>query len=168
MSTEPERRGLLGWVVRGLSLAIAAVYAVPALRYVAGRRPAAVEDLRVDLGPLDAIPEGKPVRVPVPSRRMDAWSEARGAQASVFLIRRGTQVAALDSTCPHTGCAVDWDAAAARFRCPCHRSAFAPDGTRLDGPAPRGLDPEEITVEAGRLLLRYRRHRPGRPDRVPS
>ncbi|MFH1060872.1 MAG: Rieske 2Fe-2S domain-containing protein, partial [Pseudomonadota bacterium] len=42
--------------------------------------------------------------------------------------------------CPHLGCRPAWEPNQARFLCPCHGSAFAADGQRLFGPAPRGLN----------------------------
>ena len=163
---EPGRRRALVWVVRGLSAALTALYAIPAVRYLAGR-PAPPAPT-VDLGPLSALPEGVPQRVVLPSTQPDAWRAGAAARQAIFLVRNGQAVRALDTTCPHTGCAVEWDAAQTRFRCPCHRSAFGPDGARLAGPAPRDLDPQEVTVEAGRVRVRYRRYRAGRPDRVPT
>ena len=49
-----------------------------------------------------------------------------------------------------------------RFGCPCHDSAFAEDGERIGGPAPRGMDPLETRVDG-----RFRRgalHPLSRPD----
>jgi Rieske Fe-S protein len=77
------------------------------------------------------------------------------------LVRDGERVRALSTVCPHAGCSVDWDEARARFACPCHDSAFALDGATVAGPAPRGLDALDCTVEAGRVRVVYRRFRPG-------
>jgi Rieske Fe-S protein len=151
--------------VRGLSGALAALYAIPALRYLAGRR-AEPADAPLDVAALDGLPEGVPQRFPLHGRAADAWSTDGGARAAIFLVRRGDEVRAFDSTCPHTGCAVGWDAEHGRFRCPCHKSEFALDGARVSGPAPRDLDGEEVEVRGGRVCVRYRRYRPGRPDRV--
>lgn len=46
---------------------------------------------------------------------------------------------ACDAVCPHQGCTVDFVSARDGFSCPCHGSHFAADGSRLSGPAPRGL-----------------------------
>lgn len=46
------------------------------------------------------------------------------------------------ATCPHLGCVVHWNAAECSWDCPCHGSRFDPrDGSRLNGPADRGLNP---------------------------
>ena len=56
---------------------------------------------------------------------------------------------ALYHKCTHLGCAVPWDHAAGAFICPCHASAFEPDGAVVNPPAPRPLDRFLITLEAG-------------------
>ena len=164
----PPRRSALTWFVRIASAGLALVYLVPAALYLRGRATKRPDDDYVDLGPLAALLDGKPTRVTVPSRGVDAWSESGGAGGSVFLLRRGEKIVALDTTCPHTGCSVSLDEAGAGFRCPCHQSAFAVDGTRLRGPAPRGLDAQDVRVVNGRIQLRYQRYRPGSAERVPA
>jgi cytochrome b6-f complex iron-sulfur subunit len=55
--------------------------------------------------------------------------------------------------CTHLGCAVPYDAAAGRFVCPCHGSAFELDGAVVNPPAPRPLDLFTIRVENGSVLV---------------
>ncbi len=162
------RRSALTWLVRAASTGLALVYIVPAALYLRGRAAKRAGDDYADLGPLAALLDGKPTRVTVPSRGVDAWSESGAGGGTVFLLRRGDKLLALDSTCPHTGCSVSVDEGGAGFRCPCHQSAFAIDGTRLRGPAPRGLDAQDVRVVNGRIQLRYQRYRPGSADRVPA
>lgn len=172
MSAETAaRRSVVGWFVRAAATGLALLYAVPAIWYLRGRGkrvgPDDLEDA-IDLGPLDAFVDGRPVRVAVPNRGTDAWSEGVGTSGSVFVLRRGAEVSALDSVCPHTGCSVSVDDQSGGFRCPCHQSAFAADGSWLRGPAPRGLDAQAVRVVDGRVKLRYVRYRAGRSDRVPG
>ena len=47
----------------------------------------------------------------------------------------------LPRRCPHLGCALRWNRTERTWDCPCHGSRFAKDGTLLDGPANRPLDP---------------------------
>jgi cytochrome b6-f complex iron-sulfur subunit len=56
---------------------------------------------------------------------------------------------ALHRECTHLGCTVPWDAARARFACPCHASAFDITGQVLSAPAPRPLDYHPVRVENG-------------------
>jgi cytochrome b6-f complex iron-sulfur subunit len=47
---------------------------------------------------------------------------------------------AIYKVCTHLGCLYNWDDQEVRFKCPCHGSQFQPDGTYIQGPAPRSLD----------------------------
>ena len=48
------------------------------------------------------------------------------------------------AVCPHLGCVVHWNEVECSWDCPCHGSRFDPrDGSRLNGPADRGLTPVE-------------------------
>ncbi|GAB4438119.1 MAG: hypothetical protein Kow00120_05610 [Anaerolineae bacterium] len=59
---------------------------------------------------------------------------------------------ALYRRCPHLGCAVPWEPAAGRFVCPCHASAFEPDGEVVNPPAPRPLDRFPVAVDAEGMI----------------
>lgn len=54
------------------------------------------------------------------------------------------QLHAVSAVCTHLGCLVEWDGVQGNWGCPCHASRFAPDGTVLEGPATRPLDPVEL------------------------
>jgi len=84
-----------------------------------------------ELGAFSAIPDGV----------TSAWAviDSRGISRSVFIVRRGSSLTALDSTCTHAGCVV---ALASRdeMRCGCHGAVFdAVSGVSLGGPG--GLAP---------------------------
>lgn len=51
----------------------------------------------------------------------------------------GEWIGVLDRVCPHAGCIVEYQEASRSFVCPCHKSAFALDGSVTRGPADRGL-----------------------------
>jgi cytochrome b6-f complex iron-sulfur subunit len=75
----------------------------------------------------------------------------------VIIIRDPEQpssLIALDSRCPHRGCAVEWQSAEGQFLCPCHQSAFTPDGSVTSGPATTALDPLEVTIEGEQVLVK--------------
>jgi cytochrome b6-f complex iron-sulfur subunit len=61
---------------------------------------------------------------------------------------------ALDSRCPHRGCAVEWQATDTQFLCPCHQSIFEPDGNVVSGPATSGLEPLEARIEGDQVLVK--------------
>lgn len=58
-----------------------------------------------------------------------------------------TNTIAVDPTCPHQGCKVDWQSTNQQFLCPCHQSAFARDGKRLAGPATQPLKTYGVKIE---------------------
>ena len=130
----------------------------------------------VDLGPVDAFPEGKFVvatflsdpRLGEVSRRA-AYVRNNGPLANLpsFTI--------MSSRCTHVGCPtqpngplfMDQRSFArtgagevglvptqpAGFGCPCHGSQFDTEGNRTAGPAPRPLDRYQFSIRNGRLLL---------------
>ncbi|MBP8972261.1 MAG: Rieske (2Fe-2S) protein [Anaerolineae bacterium] len=75
-------------------------------------------------------------------------------QARLFLLRfEDGGFLALHSKCPHLACVVSWDAARARFSCPCHGSEFERNGAVINPPAPRPLDRFPVLIEGDRLKV---------------
>lgn len=58
-------------------------------------------------------------------------------------------VAAVYQKCVHLGCKVPWCATSQWFECPCHGSQYNRVGERKGGPAPRGLDRFDVSVDGG-------------------
>jgi Rieske Fe-S protein len=172
MSDVDGRRRLLGWIAAGLGAGLASAVAAPIALFVGGqaRRAGelAADEEAVDAGAIGALPDGKPVRVTLRARRRrDAFALRENVVlGAAWLVRRGGAVAAFSTVCPHAGCAVEAEEGGA-FSCPCHKSRFGPDGARLDGPAPRGLDPLPVAVVDGRVRVTPRRFRQGTKAREP-
>ena len=55
----------------------------------------------------------------------------------VCVVREGSKVAAISTTCTHLGCIVG--VSDTGFACPCHGSRFDQDGNVTGGPAPKAL-----------------------------
>lgn len=67
-------------------------------------------------------------------------------EEKIFVFRdREKGFAAASAVCTHLGCTVAHFQSDNRFHCPCHGSVFAPDGSVLHGPAPKGLQWFEVT-----------------------
>ena len=62
---------------------------------------------------------------------------------------------AVNPTCTHEGCTVDWAADQTEFVCPCHDAKFGPNGELVEGPAkePLGTYPTEIQGDEVRVKL---------------
>jgi cytochrome b6-f complex iron-sulfur subunit len=61
---------------------------------------------------------------------------------------------AVNSTCTHKGCAVDWNSASKEFACPCHGSKFKPDGSVANGPADKPLAKFTVKTEGDSVLVK--------------
>lgn len=167
------RRAVLKWLSGAIACGLGVAIGVPAAIYATfptRRRTVSGGDEPVDVGAADRVKAEAPVRVPViAARRRDAWSAFSDvALGAAWLVREGGRVRAFSAVCPHAGCAVDWEAEAGRFACPCHASAFGRDGAKLSGPSPRGLDELDCEVRDGRVRVRWGRFRTGVPGKEPA
>jgi Rieske Fe-S protein len=173
---DPGRRRFLKIATCAIGGGIGAVVAVPAVRYLldpVGKKIVTTGGEPIDVASLDELGEvgSVPKRFRVVARSIrDAWSTIEDVPlGAAWLSRTGPkQVLALSSICPHLGCAVGFDGN--DFKCPCHDSAFAPDGARKSGPAERGLDPLPVSPIGpdGRIRLTWIQYRQGGKDRTPT
>ncbi len=163
-----SRRTQLKLGAGALGCGLAAIPVVPALGYLVhplGRERAA--------GAFLAVGERKqfsatPVRVDLHADRVDAWSRERDVKlGSCWVLEHEGKLQAFSTACPHLGCAVDYDPGEAKFKCPCHRSAFALGGAVEAGPSPRPLDTLEIEEKDGLVSIRFERFRQGVPGKEP-
>ncbi len=60
---------------------------------------------------------------------------------------------ALYQRCPHLGCRVPFCSSSDRFECPCHGSIYNMIGEYVAGPAPRGMDRFEISIEEDHVMV---------------
>jgi Rieske Fe-S protein len=130
----------------------------------------------VRICPLDALPaDGMPREFAVVADMSDAWTHAAAQRiGAVFLARSSknpNEVTAFTATCPHLGCAVEFDPAKKEYECPCHKSGFAIDGKKLFGPSRRGLDPLPVKLadKSGtkEILVEFERFKGGVATREP-
>ncbi|MCT7992296.1 ubiquinol-cytochrome c reductase iron-sulfur subunit [Laspinema olomoucense] len=60
---------------------------------------------------------------------------------------------AVNPTCTHNRCLVDWNAAERKYICPCHGAEYSPDGTVIKGPAQENLPPYLVKIEGVQVLV---------------
>lgn len=148
-----ERRGFLTGAIMGMMGAIGAALGVPALGYlfVPGRQQKPGNWIETtDIGKLMV---NQPEQVVFQRVRRDGWKTVT-EKAVAWLVRTGDQqVVAFSPICTHLGCAVSWKSEDKTFACPCHTSAFSPEGKVLTGPAPRALDRYAVRVDNGKVLI---------------
>ena len=107
----------------------------------------------LDLGSINEISGDSPVARKVTAEQVAGWAKSREEHLVYVLPHHNHQI--LSAICPHEGCEVSWRSDERLFACPCHESNFTAEGTRLNGPSPRGLDPLPSRVENGRLQVQY-------------
>ncbi len=149
----PSRRAffrIVGWTSRA---AVALLLGVPSIGYL-------LDPLRrrgdpggwTAVGPIDAIPGGKPTFFRVTRTRRDGYLETRERRA-VWIVREAESLRAYSASCTHLGCQVAWNGSTDRFECPCHGGRFSRTGEVLDGPPPRPLVRFQTRVRDGVLEL---------------
>ena len=75
-------------------------------------------------------------------------------EQQVYIVRMPEGFYAVSAVCTHLGCVTQWKSEAEMIACPCHGSKFKPDGTKIEGPAPRPLPHFAISLTAdGELLV---------------
>lgn len=64
-----------------------------------------------------------------------------------------TNIIAVNPTCTHKGCMVAWQSTSKQFACPCHGSAFGPDGRVLTGPAREPLKTYPAKIQGNSIVI---------------
>ena len=102
--------------------------------------------------PLDDLSDNEPTPVTIRVTREDGYTQVVDRQV-VFLVRNGSSVTALSSTCTHLGCRVSWNADDQVLKCPCHGGVFDRTGAVKAGPPPAPLARLETRVDGDQVLV---------------
>lgn len=84
-------------------------------------------------------------------------SDQKAVAGPLMVVRNPEQpeaLVAVNPTCTHKGCLVEWQADQKVFFCPCHDSKFATDGKVLQGPATEPLKTYEAKLEGDSVLVK--------------
>lgn len=147
-----SRRGLLEGALGILAVAGAAAVAVPAGRFLVGNSLEPAKMQWVELGAVESFPPDQVTRVNFTTNTKDAWrTVSRRGTIYVYSDDGGATFVALNGTCTHLGCIVQWRPDQEKFTCPCHAAAFARNGDVLSGPPPKPLHVLAVKIENGRL-----------------
>ncbi len=75
-------------------------------------------------------------------------------ESKVMVVKDSSgKLMAVNPTCTHQGCTVDWEQDSSTFVCPCHNAKYAIDGKVLATPAPEPLSTYEVKEENGKVLV---------------
>jgi menaquinol-cytochrome c reductase iron-sulfur subunit len=101
---------------------------------------------------------GPPKFFQVVTGRRDAWTQFPANAIGAVFLRRVSEgeVIAFNASCPHLGCAVEFQGKRDAFYCPCHDSEFAKDGAvKGKSPSLRGLDTLRVEIREGAEVWVY-------------
>jgi cytochrome b6-f complex iron-sulfur subunit len=145
-----DRRSFLqwvgaGWVASSLPVALAAL--------AANRSDACATDTslladRADFQAIGTVAEFD---------QSGSLFKKRSPVGPLLVIRNPANAKALlavNPTCTHKGCQVDWKANAGVFECPCHHAKFAPGGQVVQGPAKKPLASYAVKLQGDTVLVK--------------
>jgi len=151
--TNKSRRSFLQLLPLAVVAGVFASIGGAAFRFLRPRL-AAPNDQWLDVASVSELTGPQPIAKRVLAEQVSGWVITDEEHNVFVLPAKNNQV--LSPICPHEGCEVSWDQARNQFACPCHRSFFAADGSRISGPTPRGLDALPTRVQDGKLQVQYR------------
>ncbi len=178
-SAPPPDPGRRQFILKTCTVAVGGLSVLPPL--AAGvavaldplRRVTAGDAAFVRVTNLEALPaDGVPRKFTVLADRVDAWNKYPRSPVGAIYLRRpsDTVVSALQASCPHAGCLVDYVTSANHYFCPCHNSSFAVDGT-IDNPASPAARPmDSLAVEIRgdqEVWVKFRNFRAGTSEKIP-
>lgn len=95
---------------------------------------------QLKVGPVADFDAGKVARVEFNGR-------------SIYILREQGQIQALDATCTHFSCNVNWNEAQGCFICPCHGGRFDRGGRPIRKPPVRPLRRQGFQIADGKIVL---------------
>ena len=101
---------------------------------------------------LAGLEEGTPKPVAIRIARADGATEVIDRRV-VYLVRTGSDVRALDSTCTHLGCRTRFNADSKRIECPCHGGMYDATGKVIGGPPPSPLQTLPTRVDNDHVFV---------------
>jgi menaquinol-cytochrome c reductase iron-sulfur subunit len=170
------RRDFFGLATVALGGLLTLIMAVPGVAYLLSPlRRKHQERAFHTLTRLNELEVGIPRSFAIIEERQDAWVRyPREPIGSVWLIRqpKGSKepVIALQSECPHLGCAINLKGDQTGFLCPCHTSAFTFDGKPTNQVPPRPMDRLDVEFSADddpEVRVKYQRFRTATEEKIP-
>jgi menaquinol-cytochrome c reductase iron-sulfur subunit len=148
-----KRRKFLTGTIYTLSSLILGAISSSAGVYLFSARAEQKDDQWTDAGDVPELRPGAPQQITFERSRTDGWTVRKEKDTAWVILNNDNTLTAFSPLCTHLGCAYQWSAQHEQFACPCHGSAFSPNGAVLSGPAPRPLDRFPVRVEGSRLWL---------------
>lgn len=152
------RRRIVLWIPAAVFASVAGPVVAAAFRFLRPRAgevglSAAAQSNWLPVAKVSDVTGAEPLRRDVLIEQRAGWSSTLRSHGVYVL--PGKEARIVSAVCPHEGCEVDWDSERREFQCPCHDSVFGADGSRLGGPAQRGLDQLPSRLNGDTLEMQY-------------
>jgi len=150
---EISRRGLLEGAVGVLATVGVLHIAIPGGIFLVGKSLEPAKTQWVQIGEVASISADQVTRINYTMTAPDAWRNVtKSGTVYVYSEDGGTTFVAMDGTCTHLGCMVQWKSDENVFGCPCHLAVFSRQGNVLSGPPPKPLRQLAVKIENGVLF----------------
>lgn len=149
---EMSRRQFLSYTLGGAGGFMAAGIIIPMLRFAVDPmlQPAAKADWIKVVEEAKVATDPKAFQFKV--HQVDGWYESDVELTAWIAKDQSGKVFALNPTCKHLGCTVNYDAPSHEYHCPCHGAKYTTDGKNLVV-APLPLDEYTVKVEQGFIYV---------------
>ncbi|MBO9609949.1 MAG: ubiquinol-cytochrome c reductase iron-sulfur subunit [Paenibacillaceae bacterium] len=148
---EMSRRQFLSYTLGGTGGFLAAGIVIPMIRFAVD--PVLQPKAKADW--VKVVEESKitdkPQAFKFPVHQIDGWYESDVELETWITKGSDGKIFALNPTCKHLGCTVDWNSNPSlkdQYFCPCHGAHYTIDGKNL-AVAPAPLDEYDVKVENG-------------------
>lgn len=148
-----ERRKFLGWVGVGM-LASSLPVVLAACSSNTGSSNTVAEPSPSTTPEIDTTPDAEGFVAVGTNQELTSKGYLYDKQLGVIIVSNNGKIAALNPTCPHQGCDVDWKGNSGELVCPCHGSKFSVDGGVLAGPAKEPLPVYEFKQEGDLIKVK--------------
>ena len=146
------RRGFLVRVIQGTYAVIGATLAIVGGGAVVAPRFGRRDTMWLRAGDADSLEEGTPLPITLRVARPDGPAEVVDRKI-VYLVKNGSEVRVLDSTCTHLGCRTRFNPETRQIECPCHGGVYDVNGNVVSGPPPAPLRAMTTRVENGKVMV---------------
>ncbi|ELS00650.1 Rieske Fe-S protein [Xenococcus sp. PCC 7305] len=147
-----ERRKFLSWVGVGMLASSLPVAIAACSSETSSSSPAETSSSATP--EIDTTPDAEGFTAVGTNTELTTKGFIYDKQLGVIIVSNGGSIAALNPTCSHQGCDVDWKGNTGELVCPCHGSKFGVDGAVLTGPATEALPVYEFKQEGDLIKVK--------------
>ncbi|MBC8322820.1 MAG: ubiquinol-cytochrome c reductase iron-sulfur subunit [Candidatus Marinimicrobia bacterium] len=139
--TKQSRRTFLDWLLRGGLTAWFASIIYPVFKYMIPPDAPELNISQIEAGTLSDFPKGSSKII-----RM-------GRTPVIVLRKKKGDFKALEATCTHLDCTVQFKTDTEQIWCACHNGFYDVEGRNISGPPPRPLGQFNVTLKDDKVII---------------